>query len=130
MARILAGDYGRRDLLALGSPLVFTLRAWGYEVVEAEHSLDVLQKASSEHPDAVVLYDTLPDVEALRATLQQQCDTRSIPVIMLHEKYQQMRFTDMIVVEPQHRLGTSPRNFDLHELRTLLDEVLNRSDTI
>ena len=54
MARILAGDYGRRDLLALGSPLVFTLRAWGYEVIEAENSLDVLHKASSERVCACV----------------------------------------------------------------------------
>src|SRR5262245_8813539 len=59
MATILAADYEREDFLALGSPLVSTLRAWGYEVVEAENSLDVLQQASRVHPDAVVLYDTL-----------------------------------------------------------------------
>ena len=60
MATILAADYGRDDFLALGSPLGSTLRAWGYEVVEAENSLDVLAQASRVHPDAVLLYDTLP----------------------------------------------------------------------
>ena len=119
MARILVVDYGREDLLALGSPLAGTLRAWGYDVVEAEHSLDVLAKARSAPPEAVLLYDTLPEVEELRLTLQQQCT--GIPVLLLHEKVQQMRFTDMVMVDPRHRLDRSPRNFDLPELQRLLD---------
>ena len=123
MARILVVDYGREDLLALGSPLVGTLRAWGYEVVEAEHSLDVLTKARCAHPDAVLLYDTLPEVAALRTTLHQCGDTQGIPILLLHEQVQQMRFTDMIMVDPQYRLGKSPRQFDPHELQRLLDET-------
>src|SRR3989449_11295266 len=57
MARLLVADYGREDLLALGSPLVDTLRTWGHEVVEAEQSLDVLQHASRAHPDAILGFD-------------------------------------------------------------------------
>ena len=76
MARLLVADYGREDLLALGSPLVNTLRAWGHEVVEAEQSLDVLQHASRAHPDAILLYDTLPEVEALRTMLHQGIATQ------------------------------------------------------
>ena len=121
MARLLVADYGREDLLALGSPLVNTLRAWGHEVVEAEHSLDVLQHASRAHPDAILLYDTLPEVEALRAMLHQGIATQEIPVLILHEPVQQMRFTDMIVVDPRYRLGKSPRQFDPHELQRLLE---------
>ena len=121
MARLLVADYGREDLLALGSPLVNTLRAWGHKVVEAEHSLDVLQHASHAQPDAILLYDTLPEVEALCTMLHQDIATQGIPVLILHEHVQQMRFTDMIVVEPQYRLGTSPRQFDLHELQRLLE---------
>lgn len=121
MARILVADYGRDDLLALGSPLVGTLRAWGHEVVEAENSLDVLAKASSAQPEAVMLYDTLPEVEMLRITLQQQSKTQDLPVFILHEKVQQMRFTDMIMVDPRYRLDRSPRNFDVQELQRLLD---------
>ena len=123
MARILVADYGREDLLALGSPLVGTLRAWGYEVVEAENSMDVLTKARCAHPDAVLLYDTLPEVAALHTTLHQCGDTQSIPILLLHEQVQQMRFTDMIMVDPQYRLGKSPRQFDPHELQRLLDEA-------
>ena len=123
MARILVADYGREDLLALGSPLVGTLRAWGYEVVEAEHSLDVLTQARCAHPDAVLLYDTLPEVAALRTTLHQCRDTQGIPILLLHEHVQQMRFTDMIMVDPQYRLGKSPRQFEPHELQRLLDEA-------
>ncbi len=123
MTRILVVDYGREDLLALGSPLVGTLRAWGYEVVEAENRLDVLTQARCAHPDAVILYDTLPDVVALRTTLHQCGDTQGIPILLLHEQVQQMRFTDMIVVDPQYRLGKSPRQFDPHELQRLLDEA-------
>lgn len=121
MARLLVADYGREDLLGLGSPLVNTLRAWGHEVVEAEQSLDVLLHASHAQPDAILLYDTLPEVEALCTMLHHDTATQGIPVLILHEHVQQMRFTDMIVVEPQYRLGTSPRQFDLHELQRLLE---------
>jgi CheY-like chemotaxis protein len=124
MARLLVADYGREDLLALGSPLVNTLRAWGYEVVEAAHSLDVLQCASRAHPEAILLYDTLPEVEALRTMLHQDVETQGIPVLILHERVQQMRFTDMIVVDPQYRLDKSPRQFDPHELQRLLEDAL------
>jgi CheY-like chemotaxis protein len=124
MTTILAADYGRDDFLVLGSPLVSTLRAWGYEVVEAENSLDVLQQASRVHPDVVLLYDTLPAMEALHALLQQHVATQHIPVLILHEQVQQMRFTDMVMVDPQYRLGKSPRQFDPHELRRLLEQVL------
>src|SRR5205823_3339874 len=116
MARILVADYGREDLLALGSPLVSTLRTWGYEVIEAAQSLDVLQQARRAPPDAILLYDTLPEVEALRTALQQCSDTQDMPVLILHETVQNMRFTDMIEVDPRYRLGQSPRQFDLHEL--------------
>ena len=122
MARLLVADYGREDLLALGSPLVNTLRAWGHEVVEAEQSLDVLQHASRAQPDAILLYDTLPEVEALRTMLHQGTATQGIPVLILHEHVQQMRFTDMIEVA-RYRLGKSPRQFDPHELRRLLGGV-------
>jgi len=123
MVRILAVDYGRQDLLALGSPLVSALRGWGYEVIEAEHRLDALAKASSARPDAVILYDTLPEAEALRAALHQHVHHQGTPVLLLHEKVQHMRFTDMIVVDPQYRLGQSPRQFDLDELQRLLQEA-------
>jgi CheY-like chemotaxis protein len=124
MTTILAADYGRDDFLALGSPLVSTLRAWGYEVVEAENSLDVLQQASRVHPDVVLLYDTLPAMEALHALLQQHVTTQHIPVLILHEQVQQMQFTDMVMVDSKYRLGKSPRQFDPHELRRLLEQVL------
>jgi len=123
MVRILAVDYGRQDLLALGSPLVSALRGWGYEVIEAEHRLDALAKASSARPDAVILYDTLPEAEALRAALHQHVHHQGTPVLLLHEKVQHMRFTDMIVVEPQYRFGQSPRQFEFDELQRLLDEA-------
>ena len=123
MATILVADYGRDDFLALGSPLVSTLRAWSYEVVEAENSLDVLQQAGRVHPDAVLLYDTLPAIEALHAMLPQQDATQHVPILILHEQVQQMQFTDMVMVDPQYRLGKSSRQFDPHELRRLLDQV-------
>jgi CheY-like chemotaxis protein len=123
MATILAADYGRDDFLGLGSPLGATLRAWGYEVVEAESSLDVLEQASRVHPDAVLLYDTLPGLEALRAMLHQHVAAQHIPILLLHEQVQQMQFTDMVMVDPQYRLGKSPRLFDPHELRQLLEQV-------
>ena len=123
MATILAADYDREDFLALGSPLVSTLRAWGHEVVEARDSLDVLEQTSRVHPDAVVLYNTLPAIEALCTTLQQHVTTQGIPILILHEQVQQMQFTDMVMVDPQYRLGKSPRQFDPHELHSLLEQV-------
>ena len=123
MARILVADYGREDLLALGSPLVWTLRAWGHEVIEAEDRVDVLQQVHAVHPDAVMLYDTLPEMEQLRTTLHQQGETHGRPILTLHEKMQQMQFTDMIVIAPQYRLGKSRRQFDVDELRQLLEEA-------
>ena len=39
------------------------------------------------------------------------------------EQVQQMQFTDMVMVDPQYRLGKSPRQFDPHELRRLLEQV-------
>ena len=123
MVRILVADYGREDLLALGSPLVATLRTWGYEVIEAAQSLDVLQQAQGTQPEAILLYDTLPEVEALCTALHQRGDTHGIPVLILHETIQNMRFTDMIEVDPRYRLGKSQRQFDPHELRRLLGGV-------
>jgi DNA-binding response OmpR family regulator len=123
MATILAADYGREDFLALGSPLVSTLRAWGHEVVEARDSLDVFEQASRAHPDAVVLYNTLPAIEALCTTLQQHDTTQGIPILILHEQVQQMQFTDMVMVDPRYRLGKSPRQFDPRELRQLLEQI-------
>ena len=121
MARILVADYGRKDLLALGSPVVSTLRALGHEVIEAEDSRDLLQQMRSAPPDAVVLYDTLPDLERLRTTLHHQGETHAMPILTLREKIQQMQFTDMIVVDPQYRLGKSRRQFEADELRKLLE---------
>ena len=123
MATILAADYAREDFLGLGSPLVSALRAWGHEVVEARDSLDVLEQASRVHPDAVVLYNTLPAIEALCTTLQQHVTTQGIPMLILHEQVQQMQFTDMVMVDPQYRLDKSPRQFDPHELRRLLEQI-------
>ena len=123
MTTILAADYGQDDFLALGSPLVSTLRAWGYGVVEAASSLDVLQQASRVHLNAVVLYDTLPAIEALCAMLHEHVAIQHIPVLILHEQVQKMQFTDMVMVDPQYRLGKSPRLFDPHELRRLLDQI-------
>jgi len=123
MARILVADYGREDLLGLGSPLVWTLRAWGHEVIEAEDRMDVLQQVHAAPPDAVILYDTLPEMERLRTTLHHQGTIQGMPLLILHEKMQQMQFTDMIVVAPQYRLGKSRRQFDVDELRKLLKEA-------
>jgi CheY-like chemotaxis protein len=123
MVTILVADYGQDDFLGLGSPLVSTLRAWSYEVVEAENSLDMLEQASRVHPDAVLLYDTLPALEALHAMLHQHVATRDVPILILHEQVQQMQFTDMVMVDSQYRLGKSPRQFDPHELRRLLEQV-------
>jgi DNA-binding response OmpR family regulator len=123
MARILVADYGREDLLALGSPLVDTLRTWGYEVIEVAQSLDVLQQARCAQPEAILLYDTLPEVETLSTALHQCGDTQNIPILILHETVQNMRFTDMVEVAPQYRLGKSPRQFDPHELQRLLGGV-------
>ena len=123
MACILVADYGREDLLALESPLVWTLRAWGHEVIEAEDCVDVLQQVHSAHPDAVILYDTLPEMERVRTALHHEGETSGMPILTLHEKVQQMQFTDMIVVEPKYRLGKSRRQFDTDELRTLLEEA-------
>jgi hypothetical protein len=112
MTSILVADYGREDLLALESPLVWTLRAWGHEVIEAEDSLDVLQQVHAAHPDA-----------RLRTTLHQQREAQGMPILTLREKIQQMQFTDMIVVDPRYRLGKSRRQFDADELRKLLEEA-------
>ena len=123
MARLLVADYGREDLLGLGSPLVATLRTWGHEVIETAQRLDVLQQARDAQPQAILLYDTLPELEALCTALHQCGDTQGIPVLILHETVQNMRFTDMIEVDLRYRLGQSPRQFDLHELRRLLGGV-------
>lgn len=128
MARILIADYGRDDLLALGSPLASILRAWGHEVVEAEHGLDVIAKARAVRPDVVIVYDTLPEVERLRTALHQQAT--ALPVLLLHEQVQQMLFTDMVMVDPRYRLHRSPRHFAIQELQRLLDAAgVPRSDT-
>jgi hypothetical protein len=63
-------------------------------------------------------------MEALRTMLHQHVATQHIPILILHEQVQQMRFTDMVIVDLQYRLGKSPRQFDPHELRRLLEQVL------
>jgi hypothetical protein len=123
MARILIADYGREDFLALGSPLVSLLRAWGHEVIEAADGMDVIQQARTAPPDAVMLYDTLPDLERLRASLYQQGVAPGVPLLILHEPIQHMQFTDMVAVAPQYHLGKRRRQFNVDELRTLLAEA-------
>jgi len=87
------------------------------------YALDLLQQVRCAQPEAILLYDTLPEVEALRTALHQRGATQGIPILILHETVQNMRFTDMIEVDPRYRLGKSPRQFDPHELRRLLGGV-------
>src|SRR5262249_58368757 len=98
-------------------------RSGGMGVVEEETSRVGLHEPSRLTPAAVLLYDPLPAIEALRTMLHQHGATQNVPILTLHEQVQQMQFTDMVMVDPQYRLGKSPRQFDPHELRRLLDQV-------
>jgi hypothetical protein len=120
MACILVADYGREDLLALGSPVGSLLRAWGHKVIEVQERGEILQQMQVTRFDAVLLYDTLLDLESLRTHLHQQGATQGVPILILHETVQHMQFTDMVVVASQYRLNKSRRQFDVDELRQLL----------
>ncbi|HVP05652.1 MAG TPA: response regulator [Dehalococcoidia bacterium] len=63
MARILIADdsaFVRQRMSAL-------LKAWGYEIVEAEDGRQAVDLYSREQPDAVLLDITMPDLDGLQS---------------------------------------------------------------
>jgi DNA-binding response OmpR family regulator len=61
------------------------LRRAGYAVSSAENALEALRTAKAERPDAIILDQTLPDLDGrdLLAALRADPEIREIPVLLL-----------------------------------------------
>jgi len=79
--KILVAD----DELSIRAGIVFTLKAAGYETVEAATGRQVLDLAVSEQPDFYLLDIMMPELDGFEvcATLKKSPETADKPVIML-----------------------------------------------
>ena len=86
MKRILAVD-DEPHILKL---IAFSLKAHGFEVLEASDGLSAVEIAASEHPDLVLLDVMMPALDGYEACRRLKADpaTAAIPVIMLTAKTQ------------------------------------------
>lgn len=64
------------------------LQRHGYEVVAANAGMQALAKASSDHPDLIILDIMMPDMDGYEVCrrLRNNSDTRGIPIIMFTAK--------------------------------------------
>jgi len=73
------------DSSAIRSILAFLLRGRGYSVIECADGTEALDRARTEHPDAVILDVMMPGLsgfEVCRA-LKEDPATRAIPIMIL-----------------------------------------------
>jgi len=84
MAKILAAD----DELSIVRLIQVTLKREGHEVLTAEDGRAVLEIATSEHLDLIILDVMMPHIDGFEALrlLKEREETRSIPVIFLSAK--------------------------------------------
>ncbi len=86
MSRILAVD-DEPHILKLVS---FSLRAQGFEVLEATDGLSAVEIAQAEHPDLILLDVMMPALDGYEACRRIKANpaTSDIPVVMLSAKSQ------------------------------------------
>jgi two-component system alkaline phosphatase synthesis response regulator PhoP len=101
-------------------------RVGGNEVIEASNGREGLERARSDHPDAILLDVMMPELDgpATVRELQALPETAAIPVVLLTAKVQQRdreRF-DLLPVR-----GTIPKPFDPIALPGQLDALLGLS---
>ena len=87
MTRILAVD-DEPHILKLVS---FSLRAGGFEVIEASDGLSAIEIAEAEQPDLILLDVMMPVLDGYEACRRLQANpaTKDIPIVMLTAKTQQ-----------------------------------------
>ena len=122
MARILVIE-DERDLQDI---LAYNLRQAGHEVFQATRGKDGLAVAKRERPELVILDLMLPDMPGTEVCkeLQQGASTRTIPVIMLTAKGEEV---DRIV---GFEVGASDyvvKPFSMRELLLRVNAVLGRA---
>ena len=80
-ARILLAE----DTTAIRAVIAFMLRARGYEVVEAAHGQEALDRAFAQPPDLVVLDVLMPVMNGFEACarLKSSPETKHVPILML-----------------------------------------------
>ena len=86
MKRILAVD-DEPHILKL---IVFSLKAHGFEMLEASDGLAAVEVATAEHPDLVLLDVMMPVIDGYEACrrIRSNPETADIPVFMLTAKAQ------------------------------------------
>ena len=98
----------------------------GWEVLSANCGADGLAKAKDEHPDAILLDVMMPDMDGPTTfqKLQEDVDTKGIPVILLTAKVQpsdRQRFDEMGIA------GVIAKPFDPMVLPSEINQVLGWS---
>ena len=123
MARILVTD-DEKDVVDL---IKFMLERDGHQVIEAYDGKEGLEKATSEHPDLMILDIMMPEMDGYTVTakLAEVKETAKIPIIILTSKGQ-MR--DLFEMSPNvvHYLD---KPFDPATLRAKVSEILAKSRT-
>jgi twitching motility two-component system response regulator PilH len=116
--KVLAVDDNATDLKNLEQ----ILRGAGYVVITAKSGKEAVEKAKSEHPDAVLLDVMMPEMNGFQAcrTITGDAETKDIPVILVSSKGEK---TDKVWGAEQGARGyiTKPFTADqlLNELRAL-----------
>lgn len=95
----------------------------GWEVLTAESGYEGLQKAASDHPDAILLDVMMPDMDGLTLfqKLRQNPATQFIPVILLTAKVQ---VTDQVQFAQLNVAGMIAKPFDPLKLTEQVTQLL------
>lgn len=119
MAKILVVD----DSPTMLSGTTKILEAANHEVIQAEGGKEGIEKASSGHPDLILMDIVMPDLSGFQATrtITSAAETKHIPVIMLSTKDQE---TDMLWATRQGASDYIVKPPNEKELLAKIDKLL------
>lgn len=119
MAKILVVD----DSPTMLSGTTKILESANHEVIQAEGGKEGIEKASSWHPDLILMDIVMPDLSGFQATraITTAAETKHIPVIMLSTKDQE---TDMLWATRQGASDYIVKPPDEKELLAKIEKLL------
>lgn len=120
VARVLVID----DEDVIGAVLRYALLEQGHETLLAEGGRQGIERALTDHPDAIVLDLMMPEVTGhdVLAALRDDAADEEVPILVL-TAVTQSRERERCLAEGADRVMTKP--FDPREVATVVDGMLN-----
>ena len=120
VARVLVID----DEDVIGAVLRYALLEQGHETLLAEGGREGIERALTDHPDAIVLDLMMPEVTGhdVLAALRDDAADEDVPILVL-TAVTQSRERERCLAEGADKVMTKP--FDPREVATVVDGMLN-----